>query len=156
MSNATRHVVDKSTWGDGPWQQEPDRVQWEHAGLDCLMVRVQTHGAWCGYVGVPQGHPAHGKGYDDASLESIEVHGGLTYADACQGRICHVPAPGRPDDVWWLGFDTAHCFDLSPSMSARMKSYGLDREPFASEVYRDQAYVAAETEALARQLAAMS
>lgn len=39
--------IDKSAWGPGPWQDEPDRVEWEHAGLPCLMVRSRDLGQWC-------------------------------------------------------------------------------------------------------------
>jgi hypothetical protein len=24
-----RNVVDKSTWGEGPWNNEPDKAQWQ-------------------------------------------------------------------------------------------------------------------------------
>ena len=127
----------------GPWDTEPDHVDFEHAGLPCIIHR-QHMGAWCGYAAVPPGHPAHGKSYADIDGE-INVHGGLTYADKCQGEICHVPKPGEPDDVWWFGFDCLHCCDLAPS----------SRYPTDDEIYRDQAYVTAETKRLAEQLAAM-
>lgn len=100
-------------------------------------------GAWCGYVGVPPGHPWHGQPYDDVDAG---VHGGLTYAEACQGSVCHVPKPGEPDDVWWLGFDCGHYQDAVPAMIAMgYRSLGLDG------TYRDQAYVTAETKRLADQ-----
>lgn len=75
-----RHA-DKSTWGRGPWLTEPDKKQWQDqaTGVPCLAVRNHS-GAWCGYVGVPPGHPAHGKDYDSVD---VEVHGGLTFADKC-------------------------------------------------------------------------
>src|SRR4051794_33398699 len=50
----------------------------------------------------------------------FDVHGGITFASGCQKSsdpsrgVCHVPEDGRPDDVWWFGFDCAHCDDLSP------------------------------------------
>ncbi len=52
-------VVDKSEWGPGPWQDEPDKAQWLDAGsrLPCLIVRGPV-GALCGYVGLPPGHRA--------------------------------------------------------------------------------------------------
>ena len=95
-----------------PWLKEPDRVLFKYEGFPCLLNRAPT-GAWCGYVGVPPGHPAHGKDYGDVE---VHVHGGLTYSDSCQedGPICHVPEPGEPDDVWWLGFDCAHYNDFAP------------------------------------------
>lgn len=134
----------------GPWDDEPDKVYWidPTTGLDCLIHR-NSLGALCGYVGVPPGHPAHGKGYDDVA---VDVHGGLTYADACEETteegtgICHVPLEGRPAHVWWLGFDCAHYRDLVPSMVSAM--------PPTDGRYRDIAYVEAEVTRLAEQLAA--
>lgn len=125
-------------WGAGPWDEEPDRVEWrdEATGLPCLALRHERLGHWCGYVAVPPGHPAHGRGYDDVPAE---VHGGLTYAEKCHGQVCHKPAPGEPEDAWWLGFDCAHGWDLSPGL-------------YRSALYRDLPYVQAECAALARQL----
>lgn len=112
-------ALNKTEWGPGPWQAEPDRQEWNYKGLPCLMVRVDTTGSWCGYVAVSPGHPAFEKPYDDLN---VEVHCGLTYADHCQGHVCHVPAPGEPDNVWWFGFDCAHAFDYSPALVARLDS----------------------------------
>lgn len=79
MSMKTREwtTLDKRAWGPGPWMDEPDKIQWMDAGYPCLMVRNRG-GAWCGYVGVPRGHPLYGS----ARMPSGEpdVHGGLTYA----------------------------------------------------------------------------
>lgn len=142
--------IEKSKWGEGPWQSEPDRIEFEHAGLPCLMRRGSV-GAWCGYAAVPPGHPLHGKGYSDDAVEGVDVHGGLTYAGACSGDICHVPKPGEPDDVWWFGFDTGHSGDLPPMM----QTYYRERNLHGSDTYRDAAYVRRETEHLAEQLAAV-
>jgi len=109
----------------GPWENEPDKAQWIDADtdLDCLAVRNHM-GAWCGYVGVPPGHPWHGRGYSDDVFNGVEVHGGLTFSEFCRedvdpettAAVCHVPEPGRPDHVWWLGFDCAHYLDYLPRM----------------------------------------
>jgi hypothetical protein len=144
-------TLDRSGWGSGPWDGEPDKVQWVDAatGLDCLAVRAPG-GHWCGYVGVPPEHPWHGLDYDADALLDVDVHGGLTYAAACQedaseqDAICHVPLNGRPDSVWWFGFDCAHLGDLSPK-------YARDA-PIRDEVYRRLDYVKCETADLARQL----
>lgn len=157
-------AIDKSTWGPGPWQSEPDRVDFVHAGFACFVKR-NHHGNFCGYVGVPNGHRLYGEKFDNVD---VDVHGGLTYSDKCSGDICHVPGPGMPDDVWWLGFDCAHCFDLSPGLRASMNELGrrlrergapnasaFEPLPFErDEVYRDLPYVRAQTESLAEQLAA--
>lgn len=116
MSN-TDHVVDRSTWGPGPWDGEPDKVQWidEATGYACAAVRHSEVGHWCGYVGVPPGHRYHGVGYRDIPEEhTAGAHGELTYASSGNRSVCHAPESGRPDDVWWLGFDCAHAGDRAP------------------------------------------
>lgn len=159
-NTSTEHKVDRTGWAKGPWDQEPDRIKWKtKAGLPALMVRV-NHGAWCGYVAVPPGHPLHGKSYGDEEVDALGVHGGITYGAACAGKVCHVPEPGEPDDVWWLGFDCGvHGGDLAPGTEACgwglagiFGSGDLGRRSFGE--YRDVAYVQAEAESLAVQLAA--
>jgi hypothetical protein len=114
-----RGVRDRSKWGSGPWDNEPDKIQWQDAetGLPCLIVR-NHYGALCGYVGVSEGHPYYKKGYDDCP---VGVYGGLTYAAGCmedvseKEAICHIPGKGEPDHVWWLGFDCLHYMDYGPA-----------------------------------------
>lgn len=152
METREYRTIDKSDWGDGPWQQEPDKKQWQDAetGLPCLIVRG-PNGSLCGYVGVSDGHPAFEKNYDDVD---VEVHGGLTFCDHCgpgdneASGICHVPPAGEPDHVWWLGFDCAHIWDFSPGRPLGFIRFSRD------ETYRDLAYVENECRSLARQLAA--
>ncbi len=147
--------------GEGPWSAEPDKAQWvdEATGLDCLIVRNPS-GALCGYVGLPPGHRLHGVDYDDAyEVADIDVHGGLTFADRCaEGAedgpgICHVPEPGRPAEVWWLGFDCAHAGDLIPSKREVYDRASIDSSWRRGEVYRDFGFVQQEVAGLARQLA---
>lgn len=105
MKTIEYHTTDKLEWGNGPWDDEPDKVQWldETTGKPCLAVRNHM-GAWCGYVGVTFGHPAFGRHYDDVLPTAswmryflarflarffkrdsyVEVHGGLTFADICR------------------------------------------------------------------------
>lgn len=137
--------IDKSSWPAGPWHDEPDRREWRHAGFPCLIVRVPIHGALCGYVAVPPGHPWHGRDYDAVEAD---VHWGLSYAGPCGGLVCRTPGAGEPDDVWWLGFDHAHAWDLSPAVLRFFPS------PPGGEVYRDFGYATAGVESLAAQAAA--
>ena len=162
----------------GQWDDEPDKAQWvdEATGLDCLIVRGPM-GALCGYVGVPDSHPWHGKGYSECLHDcneedhycwehspgsAVRVHGGLTFAAAChpdeRGEgygICHVAEPGRPDDVWWFGFDCAHAYDLTPGMILADRMIG--HSGFSGEdIYRTFGYVQRECADLARQLASVA
>lgn len=146
--------IDRTGWDAGPWDGEPDRVDWEHAGLPCFVLR-NHHGAWCGYAGVAAGHPLYGQSYHDIG---INVHGGLTYAGECRPPICHVPKPGDPDEMFWFGFDCGHCFDVMPGMVAHLREVYAKLgdvpppDPLPSE-YRTLAYAQAETNRLAEQLA---
>jgi hypothetical protein len=143
----------KSTWGPGAWQNEPDREDFRHLGFPCIALR-NHHGAWCGYVGVSAGHPLYGTDY---SAVSVDVHGGLTYSAKCHPPISHTPDPGDPEDLWWLGFDCGHAWDVSPGMDAILRLYGIrpPSEQFHElETYRDLEYVRGEIRKLAEQLAA--
>lgn len=82
----------------------------EHCGFQWIVVHNGS-GYRCGYIRLPQGHPWHGKGYDD--IHAV-VHGGLTYAAADEpcGDPTELDAPS-----WWVGFDCAHCSDApDPSL----------------------------------------
>lgn len=155
----TNPKILREGWPEGPWNEEPDKIQFEDeaTGYPCLIVRNRM-GALCGYVGVPAGHRFHGVGYDDVRVgDSAEyddanyppAHGGLTFADKChegvpEGEgICHIPGPGEPDDPWWLGFDTAHGDDVIPGMLAMDEKYGTagSRSYWSDGTYKDVAYV---------------
>lgn len=156
-------TIDKSSWGPGPWQDEPDKQQLldEATDYDVLIVRVPHSGHLCGYIGLPEGHPAYGLDYDQASAlgkpdedgyRSLRVHGGPTFSGFCQkdaeeDGICHVPLEGRPAKVFWLGFDAIHSGDFGPATSAH---YGWEKHPW--EEYRTLEYMLAECADLARQL----
>ena len=149
----------RDEWGEGPWNDEPDRIEWRHeSGLPLLMVRGPT-GSWCGYVGVPGPHAAFGHHYD--RVEEQSAHGGLTFAGECHGAICHQAEPGEPERVWWFGFDCAHAGDVSPALQALTRKLGLGYgmpEPSRLherwEVYRHVDYVRGNVEELAAELAA--
>lgn len=144
--------------GDGPWTGEPDKVQWVDVatGFDCLAVRSPYSGAWCGYVGLPPGHVWHGVDYDRIGAYA---HNGISYSDRCrpedlEGRgICHVAAPGRPDDLWWIGFHCSGIDDYAPLKHMRAAEWmGQWRElGDDDQVYRDLPFVVGVTHILAAQ-----
>jgi len=162
MERIEYHTVEnKVEWGQGPWVDEPDKIQWpdQATGLPCLIVRNHG-GALCGYVGIQEGHPLFGKRYDHEDCYNLEAHGGLTFSDKCFGAeedrsICHIPGAGEPDHVWWLGFDCAHCMDHAPAFEARYRvRHGESpTHPETKVVYRDVAYVTDQCQKLAEQLA---
>ena len=138
-------------------------------------------GALCGYVGVSAGHPLyaveystcpkggdcpekkHGNYCSHTPEAVLDVHGGITYYNKCSGVICHIPAPGESDDVFWFGFDCCHAGDVCPKIESYRKPGGIlhditVRYPGVhdGEVYRDLSYVEAECASLAKQLAAVA
>jgi len=174
-------TMDKSNWGPGPWQDEPDKMQWmdEATGMPCLIVR-NSMGNLCGYVGVAADHPWHGKDYNasvgphtdtcdkDPELYHygctisgiLDAHGGINFSREChpngdeKSSICHLPEPGEPDHMWWFGFDCGHCDDLSPGMADINKRLGISH--YRHGIYRDVAYVKDQIASLAKQLKAVA
>lgn len=164
---------DKSGWGDGPWQSEPDKGQWvdPDTGLDCLIVR-NYHGALCGYVGVPEHHPLFGCCMSVPREHGITAHEYITFAGPClmaeteeaqAQTICHTGDDVANQTVWWIGFDCSHHNDYSPRMKANLAHAGDDAllallSIFETEGvhrashYRDWKYVQDEVTALAGQL----
>lgn len=99
MTTKTEWTVDKTHWIAGPWMNEPDHLEFEHAGYPAQIRRSNSGGNWCGYVGVPPEHPWHGKDMFDVDAS---VHGGITYSRPCaEGGIC----------FFWL-FWFSSCFRL--------------------------------------------
>ena len=177
METKEYRTIDKSIYPKGPWTDEPDKVQWPDpaTGLPCLAVRQPRYGNWCGYVGVAPGHPLHGvpayadaeNGIERGANDVVSAHGGITFTDVCMAegdeaqRVCHVPGPGEPEHVWWIGFDCAHCYDFSPFRATIMAEVSEDKEkmhrlfgPNPHEIYRDLDYVKRECAELAAQLRA--
>ena len=137
---------------EGRWHDEPDKVQWIDGDTRYACLAVRNHwGAWCGYVGVPETHPCYRRHYDEVDAD---VHGELTFADLCQESapeghgICHIPEPGHPDNVWWLGFDCGHFMDFQPRWPKLFDQAGWPERA----QYRTLDYVQAECERLAAQL----
>lgn len=130
-------------YGEGPWVDEPDVGAWEAHGYRCMFSRTMELGTLCGYVGVPEGHPWFGRHYDDIDrVCQPSVHGGLTYSDEKRQP--------SPDGFWYVGFDCGHLGDLMPfRLGVRFSDMMGMSDP--QDVYRDVAYVRAETESLARQ-----
>lgn len=161
MQTKAYTTIDRAAagWPSGEWNGEPDKVQWSDAetGLPCLAVRNQFLGNWCGYVGVQKSHSLYEVHYADAP--SLDVHGGLTYSDKCQPEadesrgICHLPAPGEDDHVWWFGFDCAHCYDWSPMQAKHELERGYPFTQGDGESYKTLDYVKEECRRLASQLA---
>jgi hypothetical protein len=121
---------------DKPWETESDLEVWTDpiTGYPCRMVRNGS-GVWCGYVGLPEGHPW--AAVDRDSID-VHVHGGLTF-----GEHATLPDWDPPGDRrFWLGFDCNHYGDLAPK---REDLLGL------GGVYRDARYVTEQVVNLALQ-----
>lgn len=155
MQTKTSTLIDKSKWGDGPWQQEPDAVFWQDPATDlpCLIARGDYTGALCGYVGVPEGHPLYGKERFSKELKALDAHGGINFA-ACIKKTDFL-GWDKYERYWFIGFDCAHAWDYNPAQEALLKEImpswdDLFRD---SKIYRDIAYVTQLVDELALQLA---
>lgn len=131
------------------WLSEPNRMEFKHNGFHCLLNRGPS-GAWCGYVAIPKGHPWHEMDYSDIhQMYELEVHGGLTYSEPCQGEICHKTKTN--DEVWWIGFDCAHAGDFCPGTHEALKKLGYNFHT-SMDTYKNKEYVIRETIKLCNQV----
>jgi hypothetical protein len=118
-TRAPRDPRKAALWGQGPWCEEPDQVEWTAFTFPCALLRNPAFGNWCGYVGVEPGHPWHGVDRYDVDAE---VHGGLTFSGSWHHPLNTLTVNPH---TWWLGFDCAHGhIDLIPAWSS-MTSYRL-------------------------------
>lgn len=74
--------------------------RFEYKGFPCVII-MQALGFRTGYVGIKKGNKFYGVPYDDID---IDCHGGLTYSNYCL-------VDQDDEDMWWIGFDTGHCYD---------------------------------------------
>lgn len=155
----------------GPWTVEPDGLYWVECGLHCLILRQKLLHL-CGYVGVEKDHPLWGYNYQDPmpppiipeqrtplSIKSrrcvlndddifggsdLNAHGGITLTDTIDDSI---------PDVWWIGFDCAHLWDMCPYNTVLFTKIGIGiNHRNAHVTYRDIGYVKREIRSLVEQI----
>lgn len=134
----------KESWGDGPWQTEPDFELFEYRDHKC-MVRRGSFGALNGYVEVKPDHAFYKQDYDDID---VDVHMGITYA----GNILDCL------DIFFIGFDCAHCYDYAPVLAVTHKNICIPNSRECSlpmhkeENYKTIDFVIAECKSVVDQL----
>jgi len=89
----------------------------------------------CGYVGLPEEHQLHNKGYDEEGFPDLDIHGGITFADSF-----------GEGNLWFLGFDCAHMGDQT------MLGGLLPKKMRTHETYKDMEYVTKQLKQLVDQL----
>ena len=134
-------AAQKIAFGPGPWQTEPDRVEWtdDLTGYPCVVMR-STMGHLCGYVGVSNGHPAFRLEEEALEVLGVSAHGGLTFADY----------RGLSSPLWWIGFDCGHYGDFVPQIGALLGQDGPGSDD--PNTYRTIDYVEKQCTDLAMQL----
>lgn len=136
--------IDKSSWGEGVWQNEPDYVSWiTECGYQAYILRQSGMGHLCGYVFLEKGHLCHDLGYQAVN---VEVHGGLTYSGRSE-EWNYTNITPSPAGMWILGFDCGHSWDYKPGVGP---AYGGNPGD-----YKQVWYVRTEVERLANQLKEM-
>lgn len=102
-----------------------------------------------GYVLIPEGHPAHGKHYDDID---VDVHGGLTFGRLVDDHMIKQWPELKEEDKggWLVGFDTAHYDDSlarwpkeavqaeTDRLMEQLKNYHPDDEPVEGDYVKDE------------------
>lgn len=111
---------------------EPDTYSDNINGFEVYAQRNRMK-AWCGYVIIPEGHPAWGIFYDGLDLRA---HGGITYSGKLYWK--------RDAAGWAIGFDCSHYIDATP--------YDVFRYGECKGTYRTLEFVKAELRSLVDQL----
>jgi hypothetical protein len=118
---------------DWKWLEEPNKTEFEHAGVKCLILRDRI--MWLGgYVGLEPGHPHFGKHFRDIEVKG--VHRGLNFSGRGDGQR-------RKEGLWWIGFYCDRPGDYVPGRLDNLKG---------GEVYRNIEYVRGEVKKLAEQM----
>jgi hypothetical protein len=144
-------LIDKSEWGKGPWENEPDLQSWIDSETQYACVtRRNMFGAWLGHVGLDASHPLYMLQPGAPEFEFIETHGSPElfvgfYEDDAKRFV-------PPQKLWWIGFSCMQSTDYCPL---------TDREPYikgkrgkaTTKTYRTFEYVCEQVLFLASQLA---
>jgi len=119
MNAKTWTFIDKSTWGEGPWTIEPDKIVWtdESTGLPCMVRRNERVGHLCGYVAIAEGHPLFERDFGQMDPD-LDVH----------GRIEHHSRDESYRDVHYV---RAQCQQLAAQLHAMTKAKDNGHSPDA-------------------------
>lgn len=140
-------------------------------GMKCHITKGPM-GHWCGYVGIPQTHPWHGKDYDSEVRVPDEVRDRPIDVDKV-GAINLFCAAGKSESVaegivpMVLAIDVHGGLTYARDHAPNQKPDGLwwlgfdcahagdactPQEADERNIYRDESYVKGECDALAKQL----
>lgn len=111
-------------------------MRFEHKGLKCLILRMESLGHLCGYVGVDN-LPSTFNEYE------IDVHGGVTYNQSMDYMVSDTMKEYFSDCTDVIEFDAAHYMNVSPYMSGKLNLGGT---------YKNMLFMKDETIKLAEQL----
>lgn len=155
--------------------KSPVEKHWitEEGYVACVILH-KSCGHRCGYVLIPETHPAYGYPYyvysDDDRIEllnkdivekvnDIYVHGGLTYSETGDNKFIE-----DSNNKWIFGFDAGHCDDkpdfeaLLSLCESRMETERVKTIQAINEMYptggviRDHDYMVHQCERLSVQL----
>lgn len=87
-----------------PWKTEPDYKEFNQNGFH-FVIKRNSLGALCGYLGFPNEHPFHGISGDVLDYY-FTIHGGFTFS----GYL------SETRQTWYVGFDCSHYNDFTPSL----------------------------------------
>jgi len=129
----------------GPWDDEPNQLEWQEGDFTCVILRHHEYGHLTGNVGVPFGHPLFKKYWCDIEHDAIDnnlpfefPHFGLDYSGPLHD--CYLYEPIRHKEVWFFGFHCTHPEDRSP--------YLPTEDHYPSLIYRTIDYVKSEIDKL--------
>lgn len=98
--------LDRSSWGSGPWDNEPDYHEVRYRGYKIVLVRSNL-GFWCSYIGIP----TKSKWSTEEYYDQINTAWGVTWNETA------LPWGESEKDTFYIGFDYGHSSDYVPGIS---------------------------------------
>lgn len=97
--------IDKKTWQEGPWHNEPDYGVFYYKEHPCFIRRHSFGGYLEGYVLIPylDVDEYTSEDIDLSDFNDLEVHGGISFARYTDSGLI-------------LGFDCGHAYDRAPGI----------------------------------------
>jgi hypothetical protein len=102
-NDCTQNRANRSRWGPGPWQDEPDYDHLVVAGLPCQLHR-NSFSSWTGQVGLSKGHKLYEVWSGEEIARQVQVQGKVQMAFWLGGHEYTPPANGH-SGTWWVHVD---------------------------------------------------
>lgn len=145
--------LNKKSFPQGAWMQEPDLCSWEHHEMACIIIRDMSLGVWKGFVGVATEHIFYSKSIkeilnmEEAIDAFFSIYGGICSAGPLIKKYKHYSR-----NLWWVGIETSHGSDFMPLLKLDCQNTDV-MSVIGEQTYKNFVFIRRETNKLAKSMA---